>query len=67
MQDAKLTREKREQQLRQMLNRPDGKGEVERLFLNCFPPGKAPPIGSLLIETILDHEYGPPKSFVTKG
>jgi hypothetical protein len=58
MQPSKLSRQEREQQLCAMLQTQQGKQEVERLFFACFPPGVMPPVGSLMIQTILEHEYG---------
>lgn len=52
------SREERRVELRQLMNSPR-KAEVDKLFLNCFPPGAMPPVGVLMIETILDHEYPP--------
>ena len=67
MQSQKLTREQREQQLRGMLQTPHGNEEVQRLFMALFPMGVMPPIGSLMIQTILDHEYNPESGSAGEG
>jgi hypothetical protein len=59
MQRNRPTREERRQQLRQMLQTPRGRQQVEQLFFACFEPGVMPPVGLFQIETILNHEYGP--------
>lgn len=53
------TRDVRLRELREMYQTEAGKQEVHRLLHECFPEGHAPPVGSLLFETILDHEFGP--------
>jgi hypothetical protein len=55
-------REERERELREMLKTMAGQEAVFRLFLACFPPGVVPPLGTPVIETILDHEYKPPNN-----
>jgi hypothetical protein len=58
METQKLTRAERERQLQRMLIFASGQQDVERLFLGCSPPGTVPPNSSLMIQTILDHEFG---------
>jgi hypothetical protein len=59
MQPNKPSRQIREQQLRLLLQTPQGQQEVHRLFMACFEPGTMPPVGGHMIQTILDHEYNP--------
>ncbi len=49
-------RYKREEELRKMLNDPERRDELDRLFLE-YTKGKAP-IGVSQIQTILNHEFG---------
>jgi hypothetical protein len=52
-----LSREERAAQLRSMLETDQGREEVHRLFIACYQPGIMPSSGSLIIETILAHEF----------
>ena len=51
------TRDEREQQLRAMVQTAQGREQVNRIFLSLFPLGVLPPVGVLVIQTILNHEY----------
>lgn len=51
------SRSEREEQLRQRMQTPRGCEEVQELFRSLYLPGVVPPIGSLVIQTILEHEY----------
>ena len=52
-----VSRKFRQRQLQNLLQTQQGQTEVQRLFAACFPPGVVPPAGSLMIETILNHEF----------
>lgn len=57
----KMTREERERQLQEMATTQAGRDEIHRLYQACFPSGDFPPRGTLVIKTILDHEYPVPR------
>lgn len=57
--DPSKTRAERKAELQQLLQSPKGKDVVEyyfALYTGMFE-GKCPPVGVLVIETILNHEY----------
>ena len=56
-----MNRQEREAQLRAMMQTAEGRQDVPRLFLSCFPPGTAPG-GGLMIQETPDREYGPARS-----
>lgn len=55
------TRDERQTELRQLAATPNGINKIYQILTtDCIPFAKLP-IGTLLIETILDHEYPRPK------
>jgi hypothetical protein len=55
------TREERREELKLLAARPNGINKVYSILTRSFIPFEKLPIGTLMIEAILDHEY--PKSF----
>jgi hypothetical protein len=62
MQDDKSqqARVQREKELQAKFRTPDGHAEVFNLFVQGVPAGTIPPAGTLIIQTILDREFGTP-------
>ena len=56
-QSPKPTREERERQLRAMLRTQEGIEQVDRLLMSYYTPGTVPQPGTLMVQTILNHEY----------
>lgn len=55
----KMSRQERQEELRRLLNSPDGERKVETIFREAMgiPLGFQGPIGAKRIETILSKEY----------
>jgi hypothetical protein len=51
------TREERREELKQLAARPNGIDKLYSILTRNFIPFEKLPIGTLLIEAILDHEY----------
>lgn len=51
------TREERREQLKQLAARPNGIDKLYSVLTKSFIPFDKLPIGTLMIEAILDHEY----------
>jgi hypothetical protein len=51
------TREQRREELQQFAAQPNGINRVYLILTQTFIPFKKLPIGTLMIEAILDHEY----------
>src|SRR5207253_1774213 len=51
------TREERSEELKRLAARPNGINKLYLVLTRNFIPFEKLPIGSLLIEAILDHEY----------
>jgi hypothetical protein len=50
-------REERREQLKRLAASPNGIDKLYAILTRNFIPFQKPPIGTLMIETILDHEY----------
>ena len=51
------TRQERQEELKQLAGRPNGSDKLYLILTRGFIPFEKLPIGALMIETILDHEY----------
>jgi hypothetical protein len=51
------TREERRAELKQLAARPNGLDKLQLVLTRNFIPFEKLPIGTLMIEAILDHEY----------
>jgi hypothetical protein len=54
---TKKTREERREELKHLSARPNGNDSLHLILTRDFIPFKKLPIRTLMIETILDHEY----------
>lgn len=57
MKTTMKTREGRREQLKQLAGRPNGIDKLYSVLTKSFIPFDKLPIGTLMIEAILDHEY----------
>jgi len=51
------TREERREELKQLAARPNGINKLYGILTRNFIPFEKLPIGTLMIEAILDHDY----------
>jgi hypothetical protein len=52
------TKEERREELKQLAAMPNGSDKLYSILTRNFIPFKKLPIGTLMIEAILDHEFG---------
>ena len=55
------TREERREELKRVAAMPNGVNQVYAILTRGFIPFQKLPIGTLMIEAILDHEYPRPE------